>query len=169
MQGVQSRPSGFAAVTLALFLAFAGTSAYAQDKKPDEVLKGRGLKRAASATWVLPAEAVILKDVRKAQGLSSQLRNYQVQQQELEMGNQNPQVLINNYRQQVEWLGQRIDAYDQELANLGPPSGNQAATVYHNMVVQRAQRGDHRAESPQADDHHSCRSARTVPGSEAAV
>ena len=64
------------------------------------------------------------------------MRNYQAQQQELEMGNQNPQVLINNYRQQVEWLGQRIDAYDQELANMGPSSGNQAATVYHNMVVQ---------------------------------
>ena len=49
MQGVQSRPSGFAAVTLTLtlFLALAGTSAHAQDKKPDEVLKGRGLKRAA--------------------------------------------------------------------------------------------------------------------------
>ncbi len=137
MQSVQSRPSGFATLTLTLFLALAGTTAaHAQDKKPDEVLKGRGLKRSASATWILPGEAVIVKDARKAQGLSSQLRNYQAQQQELELGNQNPQVLINNYRQQVEWLGQRIDAYDQELANLGPSSGNQAANVYHNMVVQ---------------------------------
>ena len=52
------------------------------------------------------------------------------------MGNQNPQVLIDNYRQQIDWLGQRIAAYDQELANLGPTGGNQAAAVYHNMLVQ---------------------------------
>src|SRR5262249_29948169 len=83
----------------------------------------------------LAREAEILKDVRRAQGLSSQLRSYQEQQQALEMGNQNPQVLINNYREQVEWLGQRIDAYDQELDNLGPTGGVQAATVYHNMLV----------------------------------
>src|SRR5262249_2075752 len=69
------------------------------------------------------------------QALSVQLRNYQEQQQALEMGNQNPQVLINGYRQHVEWLNQRIDAYDQELANLGPTGGNQAAVVYHNMIV----------------------------------
>ena len=52
------------------------------------------------------------------------------------MGNQNPQVFIDNYRQQIDWLDQRIGAYDQELANLGPSGGNQAANVYHNMLVQ---------------------------------
>ena len=78
---------------------------------------------------------MFLKDVRRAQGLSTQLRIAQQQQQALEMGNQNPQVLINNYREQIDWLDQRIDAYDQELANLGPTGGNQAATVYHNMLV----------------------------------
>ena len=54
----------------------------------------------------------------------------------LETGNQNPQVLIDNYRQQIDWLDQRIGAYDQELANLGPSGGNQAANVYHNLLVQ---------------------------------
>ncbi len=52
------------------------------------------------------------------------------------MGIQNPKVLIDNYRQQIDWLDQQIIAYDQMLANLGPTGGNQAGTVYHNMVVQ---------------------------------
>ena len=65
-----------------------------------------------------------------------QLRGAQEQQQALEMGNQNPQVFIDNYRQQIDWLDQRISAYDQELANLGPSVGNQAANVYHNLLVQ---------------------------------
>jgi clan AA aspartic protease (TIGR02281 family) len=52
------------------------------------------------------------------------------------MGNQNPQDMIDNYRQQIDWLDQRIGAYDQELANLGPAGGNQAANVYHNLIVQ---------------------------------
>ena len=52
------------------------------------------------------------------------------------MGNQNPQVFIDNCRQQIDWLDQRIGAYDQELANLGPSVGNQAANVYHNLLVQ---------------------------------
>ena len=53
----------------------------------------------------------------------------------LETGNQNPQVVIEAYRQQIDWLSQRIDAYDQELANMGPTGGNQSAIVYRNMVV----------------------------------
>ena len=52
------------------------------------------------------------------------------------MGNQNPQVLIDNYRQQIDGLDQRIGAYDQELANLGPAGGNQAANVYRSLLVQ---------------------------------
>jgi clan AA aspartic protease (TIGR02281 family) len=124
---------------LARFIALVEFTAcalvHAQEQAPVDVLKNQGLKRSSSATWILPREAEILKDVRRAQALSVQLRNYQEQQQALEIGNQNPQVLINGCRQQVEWLNQRIDAYDQELANLGPTGGNQAAVVYHNMVV----------------------------------
>ena len=32
-------------------------------------------------------------------------------------------------------LDQRIAAYDQELANLGPTGGNQNAAVYHNLLI----------------------------------
>jgi clan AA aspartic protease (TIGR02281 family) len=134
MKAVLNRTSGFAAA--AVLMVLTGTlMAGAQDRPPDQILKDQGLKRAPSATWVLVAEAAVLKDVRKAQNLSMRLRFGQEQQQALEMGNQNPQVLIQGLRQQVDWLEQRIDAYDQELANLGPSGGNPQATVYHNMLV----------------------------------
>ena len=135
MQADLNRMSWFAALTL--FLGAMGPPvSRADDLQPGEVLKGQGLKRSAGSTWVLAGEAVILKDVRTASDLSRQLRGAQGQQQALEMGNQNPQVFIDNYHQQIDSLDQRISAYDQELGNLGPSGGNQAATVWHNMLVQ---------------------------------
>jgi hypothetical protein len=44
--------------------------------------------------------------------------------------------LIDNCRDQIELLDQRISACDQELANLGPSAGIRAADVCHNMLVQ---------------------------------
>jgi clan AA aspartic protease (TIGR02281 family) len=134
MQAALNRTAWF--TTLALLACFTGTTlAHAKEEEPADVLKNQGLKRSSGATWVVAGEPVFLKDVRRAQGLSTQLRIAQQQQQALETGNQNPQVLINNYREQIDWLGQRIDAYDQMLVDMGPTGGNQAATVYHNMVV----------------------------------
>ena len=135
MQSDRTRISWLAAITL--FLAAMGTTeSHAQERQPGDILKAQGLKRAAGSTWLFVDEAVILKDVREASALSMQLRGAQERQQALEMGNQNPQVLIENYRQQIDLLDQRIGAYDQELANLGPSGGNQAANVYHNLLVQ---------------------------------
>ena len=134
MQAALNRTSWSAFVTVLAGLATT-TLSHATEQAPADMLKNQGLKLSSGSIWVVAGEPVFLKDVRRAQGLSSQLRISQQQQQALEMGNQNPQVLINNYREQIDWLGQRIEAYDQELANLGPPSGNQAATVYYNMVV----------------------------------
>lgn len=119
-----------------LVLVAVGTPAtQARAPQPQEVLKNNDLKRSSGSIWVLAREAVILKDVRGAKNLSMQLRFAQQQQQALEMGNQNPQVLIDNYRQQIAWLDQSIAAYDQQLANLGPTGGNQAGAVYHNVLV----------------------------------
>jgi clan AA aspartic protease (TIGR02281 family) len=132
MQAGLTRISWFS--VLALYLA--ASVSLASDFPPDQVLKGQGLKRSSGSIWILAGEAVILKDARGARSLSMQLRSAQEQQQALELGNQNPQVVIDNYRQQIEWLDQRIAGYDQELANLGPAGGNQAANVYHNMLVQ---------------------------------
>ncbi len=123
------------AVVALLMGASGATVSRAQDGKPDQVLKAQGLKRSGSATWILPGEAVILRDVKGAVELSRRLRFAQEQQQMLETGNQNPQVMIEAYRQQIDWLSQRIDAYDQELASMGPTGGNQSAIVYRNMVV----------------------------------
>ena len=134
MQVTLNRPSWLATAAVLLGLATSAPS-HAKEQAPADVLKNQGLKRSSGATWVVAGEPAFLKDVRRAQGLSKQLQIAQQQQQALEIGNQNPQVLINNYREQIDWLGQRINAYDQELANLGPTGGNQAATVYHNMVV----------------------------------
>ena len=129
--------SWFAGLCLVL-VAMETPATHAQDLQPQEVLKNNDLKRSSGSVWVLAGEAVILKDVRGARILSTQLRSAQQQQQALELGNQNPQVLIDNYRQQIAWLGQSIAAYDQELANLGPTGGNQAGAVYHNMLVKSA-------------------------------
>jgi clan AA aspartic protease (TIGR02281 family) len=112
------------------------TTSLAQELEPAEVLKGQGLKRSSGATWILAGEAVILKSVRETRALSAQLRGAQEQQQALEMGNQNPQTLIDGYREQIDLLSQRIAAYDQELAKLGPPGGNLAAAGYYNILVQ---------------------------------
>jgi clan AA aspartic protease (TIGR02281 family) len=135
MQSDLNRMSWVAALTLFLGATLPAVSR-ADDLQPGEVLKGQGLKRTAGSTWVLAGEAAILKDGRTASDLSRQLRSAQAQQQALEMGNQNPQAFIDNYRQQIDWLDQRISAYDQDLEDLGPSGGNQAATVWRNMLIQ---------------------------------
>ena len=135
MEADRNRMSRLAAMTLILaFTAF--SASHAKDVGPVEVLKGQGLKRSTGSTWVLLAEDVILKDVRTARELSAQLRYAQDQQQALEVGNQNPQVFIDNYRQQIDWLDQRIGEYDRLLAEIGPSVGNRAADIYHNLLVQ---------------------------------
>ena len=98
--------------------------------------KNKGLARSRGSTWLLSGDAMVLKDARTAKSLAVQWKSAQEQQRALESGNQNPQVFIDNYRQQIAWLDQRISAYDQELANLGPVGGSQVANVYHNMLVQ---------------------------------
>ena len=124
-------------IVLTIFLAFCThTHGRADDTAPAEVLKGQGLKRSAGSIWVLPGEVPILKDARMTRDLSVQLKRAQDQQQALEVGNQSPQIFIDNYRQQFEWLDQRISAYDQELANIGPAAGTQVANVYYNLLVQ---------------------------------
>jgi clan AA aspartic protease (TIGR02281 family) len=123
-------------IALILFLCAAAASpAHARQFPSDKVLKDNGLKRPSGATWILVSEAVVLKDVKKASNLATQLKGAQQQQRELEMGDQNPQVLIDNYRQQIDWLGQSISAYDEELARLGPPAGIRAADIQYNLLV----------------------------------
>jgi hypothetical protein len=126
--------AGFVALTLSL--ATMGTAASrAQEPHPAEVLKGQGLKRSSGSVWILPREDAILKSVQEANALSIQLRGAQEQQQALELGTQNPQVLIDGFRQQIDWLDQRISEYDQELAKLGPPAGIGVADAYYNILV----------------------------------
>jgi predicted aspartyl protease len=126
--------AGFFAVTLSLG-AMGAAASRAQEPQPAEVLKGQGLKRSSGPAWTLPGEAAVLEGVRKAKALSLQLRDAQEQQQALELGDQNPQVLIEGLRQQIDWLAQRIGAYDQELTKLGPPAGIGAADAYYNILV----------------------------------
>jgi clan AA aspartic protease (TIGR02281 family) len=134
MQTGLSRIGG--SFALILFLGATATSpARARQIPPDQVLKDNGLKRPAGATWIMVGEAGALKNILEAKGLAMQLRGAQQQRQELELGDQNPQVLINNYRQQIEWLGQRINIYDEELARLGPPAGIRAADIQYNILV----------------------------------
>ncbi len=119
-----------------IVMASATALARPDDGTSAELLKSKGLARTRGSTWVLGSEALVLKDARTAKALSTQLRSAQEQQRALDLGNQNPQSIIDNYRQQIAWLDQRISAYDQELANLGPAGGSQVANVYHNLLVQ---------------------------------
>jgi clan AA aspartic protease (TIGR02281 family) len=135
MQATLNRPLRFAVLTFSLS-AFQTAVAQAQELQPVEVLREKGLGRTSGSTWILADEAVILRDVKRAKVLATQLRIAQQQQQALEMGNQNPQVLIDNCRQQIDWLDQRISAYDHELGNVGPPTGIRAADMYYNSLVQ---------------------------------
>src|SRR5262249_26217736 len=90
---------------LARVIALVGFTAsalvHAKEQTPVDVLKDQGLKRSSGAAWVVTRETDFLKEVRRAQALSVQLRIAQQQQLALETGAQNPQVLINNYREQV--------------------------------------------------------------------
>jgi clan AA aspartic protease (TIGR02281 family) len=135
MQAALNRASWF--VSVIVLAGLAGTAlSHAKEQEPADVLKNQGLKRSSGTIWVVAGEPGFLKDARRALALSRQLQIAQQQQQALETGNQNPQVLINNYRQQIEALDQTIAAYDQQLDSMGPTGGNQAAIVYRNMVVQ---------------------------------
>ena len=63
MQAIQNRTFWLAA---ALFLGPIGTTvSHAKEQEPVDLLKSQGLKRSSGATWILPGEAVILKDVKK--------------------------------------------------------------------------------------------------------
>jgi clan AA aspartic protease (TIGR02281 family) len=119
----------------AIVAASEGSRTRADDPAATEVLKGHGLKASARSMWTLPGETPILRQVKQLTELSRQLKAAQAQQQELESGLQNPQVLITSYREQVRMLEQRIDEYDQALANFGPTLGNNALVVQRNAIV----------------------------------
>ncbi len=120
---------------LTILAACGATTTRADDPVAAEVLKTQGLKSSARSIWILPGETPILRKVKQLGDLSRQLRAAQMQQQELEMGTQNPQVLIASYREQVKALEQRIDQYDLELANFGPTMGNNALIIQRNLLV----------------------------------
>ncbi len=109
----------------------------ARELRPAEVLKSRGLnrQRGSSPTWVLMAEARVLKSYRAAAGLATQLAIAQRQEQAIEMGDQDPKALIEFYRAQIGQYDLQVATMDQELANLGPPAGHAAADYARNQLV----------------------------------
>jgi hypothetical protein len=109
----------------------------AQELRPAEVLKSRGLnrQRGSSPIWVLTGEAPVLKNYRAARGLATQLAIAQRQEQAIEMGDQDPKALIDFYRAQISQYDQQVAAIDQQLANLGPPTGHAAADYARNLLV----------------------------------
>jgi hypothetical protein len=110
-----------------------------QGPKPSEVLKSRGLMRikGSSANWALEDEAIVLRKFRTVKSLAAQFEAAQRAQSELAVGRQDPGELIGYCRTQINMLDQGISAIDQELANLGPPGGIQAAVHWHNMLVEK--------------------------------
>jgi clan AA aspartic protease (TIGR02281 family) len=120
---------------LTIAAAGAASTSRADDPAAAEVLKSRGLKASGRTMWVLPGETPIPRKVKQLGDLSRQLKAAQMQQQQLETGPQNPQVLMASYREQVKLLEQRLDAYDEALANFGPTLGNPALVVQRNAIV----------------------------------
>ena len=79
---------------------------------------------------------MILKDAREASALSAQLRNAQASSRHSRWATRIPRSssIITGSRSTGSIKGS--PATIRRLANLGPSGGNQAANVYHNMLVQ---------------------------------
>ncbi len=120
---------------LLVVLGVLESAAFAAQPGGVEILKSHDLKRSTGSTWILSGEAGIRKDVAQVQGLSAQLRSAQMQQQALDEGNQNPKVMMEYYREQIDALGGRVAMFDQELANLGPSVGNNTVETYRGILV----------------------------------
>jgi clan AA aspartic protease (TIGR02281 family) len=121
-------------------LAFTGGLAVgAQELPAIGILKSHGIKRqkGAAPAWVLAAESPVLKNYRAAKDLENQLAIAQNQQQALEMGNQDPKALIEECRQQIRQLDQRMDWIYQQLKIVGLGNGASRLLVEEQWDLSR--------------------------------
>jgi len=120
-------------------LELAGFSAArADDVRPAQILKNKGLERqhGSTSSWSLAGESDVLQKFRAAKGLFSQLAAAQEAQRNPEMGGGNPQALIEFYQGQMNMGDARIAEIDQQLAQLrGAVDG--FSVTYHNLLVQQ--------------------------------
>ncbi len=111
-------------------------AARADDVRPVQILKSKGLerKRDSPSNWSLAGEADVLWKFRAAKGLFNELAATHEAQKNLEMGDQNPQTMINALQGQINMGSARNAEIDQQLAQLGGAGGNLIVN-YHNLLV----------------------------------
>jgi clan AA aspartic protease (TIGR02281 family) len=112
----------------------------AADASPEDVLKNHNLKRVGES-FVLAAEADVLKKVNQAKLLSYQLSLALRQQAAYDVGSQNQQAIIQELRQQRIGLNEQIAALDQQINNLSATDGGNFLTnaQRNQLVTQRNQ------------------------------
>ncbi len=127
---------GLAALSACLELAGV-SAARGDDVRPAQVLKNKGLERqrGSASSWSLASEADVLRRFRAAKGLFNQLAAVHEAQKELEVGDQNPQTMINALQGQINMGDARIAEIDQQLIQIGGAGGNLIVN-YHNLLVQ---------------------------------
>ncbi len=103
---------------------------------PAKILKNKGLERqrGTPSNWSLASEADVLSRFRMARNLYKQLAAVHEAQQQLEMGGQNPQAMINGLQMQINMGNARIAEIDKQLTDLGGAGGNLIVN-YHNLLV----------------------------------
>ena len=128
---------GIAVFSVCLELA-GFSAARADDVRPAQVLKNKGLERQRRSTssWSLAGESDVHLKYGAAKGLISQLTAAQAAQQNLEMGGANPQALIEFYQGQIHMGDSRIAEIYEQLDQLrGAVDG--FSVTYHNLLVQQ--------------------------------
>jgi clan AA aspartic protease (TIGR02281 family) len=127
---------GFAAVA-----ALLAGPLRAADKAPEELLKGRGLKRVGSTFVLTSAEAAAQRKLNELKLLSGQLNIALQQQEALELGTESQKAMIRELSAEYTLLGEQIQVLDQQLAAMTTTVGGQnyTNTLGAQMNAQRNQ------------------------------
>jgi len=118
----------------AVAAACAAAAMGADDSKPEDVLKSRGLKRSGS-TYVVASEADAQKKLNEARLASRQL-NYALREQEAALqGAQGRKALVQELTQERIALNEQMGAVDRALQAMGPPIANAAVAFERNQLA----------------------------------
>jgi len=103
------------------------------------VLKSQGIQRKekSASIWVLSREEEVLRRFGNAKYQSRVLAETQVTIQRLEMGDLNPQAMIDHCQGQIALREARIAQIDQEIIPNSFASGGIAGNYYNILVNQR--------------------------------
>ena len=120
---------GWMVLITAITVVFETSAARADDARPEEVLKDRGLKRSGS-NYILAAELDVQKKVNEARSLSQQLKYALMQRDTFEQGVHDQKAMIQELTEQRIFLNQQLQQ------NLPVVQHNQLVAEF-NIVTDR--------------------------------